>query len=51
MAEGVTAQGLDKRIPASGSDVEITRLVRVLNGMMDRLEASFRQAIRFSADA
>lgn len=51
MAEGVTAQGLDKRIPASGSDVEITRLVRVLNGMMDRLEASFRQATRFSADA
>jgi len=51
MAEGVTAKGLDKRIPASGSDIEITRLVRVLNGMMDRLEASFRQAIRFSADA
>ncbi|MBN2508054.1 MAG: HAMP domain-containing protein [Verrucomicrobia bacterium] len=51
IAEQVTAQGLDRRIPAAGDDPEIARLVRVLNGMMDRLEASFRQAIRFSADA
>jgi signal transduction histidine kinase len=32
-------------------DPEITQLVLVLNGMMDRLEASFRQATRFSSDA
>jgi heavy metal sensor kinase len=51
MAEGMTARGLDQRIPSSQGDVEITRLIRVLNGMMDRLEASFRQATRFSADA
>ena len=51
MAEGVTARGLDQRVPASDEDPEITRLIRVLNGMMDRLEASFRQATRFSADA
>jgi signal transduction histidine kinase len=51
MAERVTAQGLDQRIPVAEEDREITRLVEVLNGMMDRLEASFNQATRFSADA
>ncbi len=51
MAEQVTARGLDQRIPAAAEDREIARLVQVLNGMMDRLEASFRQATRFSADA
>lgn len=50
-AERVTARGLDQRIPASAGDPEIERLVGVLNRMMDRLEASFRQATRFSADA
>lgn len=51
VAEKVTARGLDQRIPASNDDPEIARLIQVLNGMMDRLEASFRQATRFSADA
>jgi two-component system, OmpR family, heavy metal sensor histidine kinase CusS len=50
-AERVTAQGLDQRIAMSAEDPEITRLIHVLNRMIDRLEASFRQAIRFSADA
>lgn len=50
-AEQVTAKGLDQRIPASDEDPAIRRLIDVLNGMMDRLEASFRQATRFSADA
>jgi heavy metal sensor kinase len=50
-AEGVTARGLDQRIPVSNEDPEIARLIHVLNRMMDRLEASFRQATRFSADA
>ncbi|MCL5099354.1 MAG: ATP-binding protein, partial [Candidatus Omnitrophica bacterium] len=51
MAERMTARGLGQRIPSSGEDPEITRLISVLNGMMDRLEASFLQATRFSADA
>ena len=51
IAESITVQGLDKRIPPSTEDVEISRLINVLNGMMDRLEASFHQATRFSADA
>jgi heavy metal sensor kinase len=50
-AEQVTAQGLDQRIPPSDADPEITRLIQVLNRMMDRLENSFHQATRFSADA
>lgn len=50
-AEHVTARGLDQRIPDPGDSPEASRLIRVLNRMMDRLEASFRQATRFSADA
>jgi heavy metal sensor kinase len=49
--ERVTARGLDQRIPPSREDPEIAHLIRVFNGMMDRLEKSFRQTIRFSADA
>ncbi len=50
-AEQVTARGLDQRIPASAEDPEIDRLIAVLNRMMDRLQSSFQQATRFSADA
>lgn len=51
-AESITAQGLDRRIPpAAGSDAEFSILVDVINSMLDRLEKSFRQAVRFSADA
>ncbi len=50
-AEGITARGLDQRIPSSGADSELLRLVNVINGMLDRLEKSFSQAVRFSADA
>jgi signal transduction histidine kinase len=50
-AERVTAKGLDQRIPAMHSDQEFRRLITVFNQMMERLEASFDQAVRFSADA
>ena len=50
-AERVTARGLDQRIPVSNEDPEIARVISVLNRMMDRLENSFQQATRFSADA
>ncbi|WPJ97053.1 ATP-binding protein [Coraliomargarita algicola] len=50
-AEGITAKGLDRRIPMVGHDAELERLVRVCNDMLDRLEKSYRQAVRFSADA
>ncbi len=50
-AERVTARGLDHRIPALTRDQEFNRLITVFNEMMDRLEKSFQQATRFSADA
>ncbi|MBM3471855.1 MAG: HAMP domain-containing protein [Armatimonadetes bacterium] len=51
VAERVTASSLDERIPAEGADTEFRRLITVFNGMLDRLERSFSQASRFSADA
>ena len=50
-AASVTSRGLDQRIPISAEDPEIVRLTTMLNGMMGRLEESFHQATRFSADA
>lgn len=50
-AERITAKGLDQRIPASREDAEFMRLIGVFNEMLDRLERSFKQAVRFSADA
>lgn len=50
-AERFTARGLEQRIPDAGDSPETGRVIQVLNHMMDRLETSFRQATRFSADA
>jgi len=47
----VTAKGLDQRIPISDVDVEFLEQIEVFNQMMERLERSFQQASRFSADA
>lgn len=49
--EGITAQGLDQRLTAEAHEAEFARLITVFNQMMDRLEKSFHQANRFSADA
>ncbi|MDA7644863.1 ATP-binding protein [bacterium] len=49
--EQVTAEGLDQRIAEQSHDREFNRLITVFNEMMDRLEKSFAQASRFSADA
>ena len=51
VVEGITAVGLDQRIPPGSVDSEFDALVRVFNDMLDRLQASFGQAVRFSADA
>jgi heavy metal sensor kinase len=50
-AERVTAHGLDQRIPAMTHEMEFNRLITVFNEMLARLETSFLQATRFSADA
>jgi two-component system, OmpR family, heavy metal sensor histidine kinase CusS len=47
----VTAKGLDRRVSVSGIDREFVELLAVFNQMMERLERSFTQASRFSADA
>jgi two-component system, OmpR family, heavy metal sensor histidine kinase CusS len=47
----VTAKGLDRRVSVSGIDLEFVELLAVFNQMMERLERSFTQASRFSADA
>ncbi len=50
-AEAITADRLHKRLTVPPTEDEIARHVVVLNGMFDRLERSFEQANRFSADA
>lgn len=50
-AQRVTAEGLDQRISIEGEDHEFVELIEVFNSMMERLERSFKQAYRFSADA
>lgn len=50
-AERITAERLDERIPSHGATDEIGGLIDVLNATFERLQASFEQAARFSADA
>jgi two-component system, OmpR family, heavy metal sensor histidine kinase CusS len=47
----VTATGLDQRVAIGTTDVEFMQLIQVFNQMLERLERSFKQASRFSADA
>ena len=47
----VTAEGLDQRILVQGEDKEFVELIELFNSMLARLERSFKQAHRFSADA
>ena len=49
--EHVTAEHLDQRVPVPPVVDEIQRHARVLNATLDRLEISYRQALRFSGDA
>ncbi len=51
VAGAITAKGLDRRIETPGADREFQALTDVINGMLERLEKSFQQAARFSADA
>jgi heavy metal sensor kinase len=47
----VTQKALDQRLAGAGEDREFRELIDAYNTMLGRLEASFRQASRFSADA
>ena len=48
---GVTPRALDQRLPSASEDREFKALIGEYNTMLARLEASFHQASRFSADA
>ena len=50
-AASITADRLGERLPVPATLDEIGRHVVVLNGMFDRLQRSFEQANRFTADA
>jgi signal transduction histidine kinase len=50
-AAQIRADRLDQRIPVSTSRDEISALATLLNQMFDRLESSFNQVTRFTADA
>ncbi len=50
-AAGITAEGLDNRLEPGKEPPEFADLIEVYNQMLDRLEGSFHQARRFSADA
>ncbi len=50
-AEDINARSLSLRVPLPAAQDELQRLARVLNNMLGRLERSFLQAERFSADA
>lgn len=47
----LTPQQLDQRLNTAGEDREFAHLIAAYNLMLERLETSFRQAARFSADA
>jgi signal transduction histidine kinase len=51
VASAITAQKPGVRLPSVKSEDEVGSLTRVLNRMLERLEASYLQATRFSADA
>lgn len=50
-AETIRAEDLTRRVPVPAPPDELRRLALVLNATLDRLEASFLQAQRFTADA
>ncbi len=50
-AERITADHIDQRLPVPVTNDEVQRHAVVLNRTFDRLERSYQQALRFSADA
>ena len=49
--EKVNVTGLAQKIPPNQSNIEFSKLIEVFNQMLERLDRSFKQAIRFSGDA
>jgi heavy metal sensor kinase len=51
LAEGITAQKLDRRLPLTHPEDELGKLTKTINAMIARLERSFQEIRRFTADA
>ncbi|MGQ0710299.1 MAG: sensor histidine kinase [Rhodoferax sp.] len=51
LVQHLHADALDQRLGAQGEDREFAALIEVFNRMLERLQRSFSQAHRFSADA
>jgi heavy metal sensor kinase len=49
-ARSITADRLDERLPVGNPRDELGRLAAVINGMLGRLQSSFAQMRRFTAD-
>jgi heavy metal sensor kinase len=49
--EGITADRLDRRLPIANPGDELGRLAQTFNALMGRLEHSFAEVRRFTADA
>lgn len=50
-ASRITVQNLDQRLPVPPAADEIAKLIAVMNSTLDRLQRSFEQSVRFSAEA
>jgi signal transduction histidine kinase len=50
-AARITVHNLDQRLPVPPSADEIAGLIEVVNATFDRLQSSFEQSVRFSAEA
>ena len=50
-ARAITASDLSRRLAVPPTKDELRRLSETLNGMLDRIEGSFQQVRRFTADA
>src|SRR5262245_34412502 len=51
LTEEITASSLDRRLPVRDAGDEIGRLAQTINAMIGRLERSFAEVRRFTADA
>lgn len=50
-ARHITASNFDERIPVPNTSDEVSQMALLLNEMLDRLEASYQQVKRFTAEA
>src|SRR5438552_1067803 len=50
-ASRVSVHNLDQRLPVPPTADEIAELIAVMNATLDRLQRSFEQSVRFSAEA